>query len=180
MAEFIVAVPEGVDTSADGDFLRVKGPKGELRREFRSTKLKLQKKDGGLVISTESTRKKDQALMGTWRALLKTMMTGVTKGYACRLKLVFSHFPIKLEAQGDRLVIKNFLGERSSRTAEIVKGVQMKIEGDMISLQGIDKEKVGQSAANIERATKIRGLDRRVFQDGLYITQKTSQQGEGG
>ena len=76
-------------------------------------------------------------------------------------------------------MIRNFLGERSSRSAKILDGVEIKVEADKIRLSGADKEKVGQSAANIEQATHIKGYDRRVFQDGVYITQKPVAIGEG-
>jgi large subunit ribosomal protein L6 len=174
MPEFEVPIIEGVDVSAEGGILRVSGPKGELKREFGVSRVKMSKKDGKLVLSVDSERRKDQALLGTWRSHFRNMMTGVTKGYACNLKLIYAHFPIKLEVQGGRLLIKNFLGERSSREADILKGVEVKVEGDIVRLSGIDKEKVGQTAANIESATKVKGFDRRVFQDGLYVMEKTA------
>jgi large subunit ribosomal protein L6 len=96
------------------------------------------------------------------------------------MKLVYAHFPVKLEVQDGKLMIKNFLGSRSTRSAKILDGVEIKIEGDSVRLTGIDKEKVGQSAANIEQATHVKGYDRRVFQDGIYITQKPAPLGEDG
>ena len=99
-------------------------------------------------------------------------MTGVSSGWTCSLKLVYAHFPVKLEPKGGKLVIKNFLGARSDRQAELVEGVDVKIEGDTIKITGTDKEKVGQAAANIEYATRVKDFDKRVFQDGIYLTGK--------
>ncbi len=180
MLQYEIPVLEGVEASLQGGRLTVKGPKGELNREFSHHEVKISVKDGKIVISTESERRKVKALMGTWKAHFRNMMQGVSKGYECSMKLVYAHFPVKLEVQKDMLMIKNFIGGRSSRSARILDGVEIKLEGDNIKLTGTDKEKVGQSAANIEQATSVKGYDRRVFQDGIYITQKPVPQGDGG
>jgi len=84
------------------------------------------------------------------------------------MKTVYSHFPIKTAVDGDSLVIQNFLGERHPRKAVILPGVTVNVSGDNLTVQGIDKEKVGQTVANIERATAVKRRDIRVFQDGIY------------
>ena len=66
----------------------------------------------------------------------------------------------------------NFLGERFPRTARIMPNVKVQAKGDQVLVSGIDKELVGQTAVNIELATKIRGYDPRVFQDGIYIVRR--------
>jgi len=174
MPEYEIDVTEGADVMLEDGSVRVSGPKGELRCEFIHPYIKVRKKDGKIVLSSESGRKKIKAMMGTWRALLKNMMAGVTRGYSCEMKLVYAHFPVKLEVKDGTLVIRNFLGEKSTRYAEIIRGVDIKIDGDTVKLSGIDKKKVGQTAANIEQATKVKGFDRRVFQDGIYVTQKAA------
>ncbi len=172
MTEYEVEIQEGVEVSIQGASFTFKGPKGELSRQFKHPKIKLQKKDGKIVISSEEDRKKVKAMMGTWRAHMRNMMTGVTKGWQTSLKLVYAHFPVKLEQKNDKLVIKNFLGAKSERRADIADGVEVKIEGDTVRLSGSDKEKVGQTAANIERATRVKDYDRRVFQDGIWRLSK--------
>jgi large subunit ribosomal protein L6 len=88
------------------------------------------------------------------------------------MKVVYSHFPIQLKVQGDRLEINNFLGEKQPRSAKILEGVTVNLGNDEVILTGIDKERVGNTAANIEHATRIRKRDPRVFQDGIYITER--------
>jgi large subunit ribosomal protein L6 len=100
------------------------------------------------------------------------MIKGVTQGYECKMKTVFSHFPIKTSVEGKQLIIQNFLGERFARRAEILENVKVEINGENIILTATDKEKVGQTAANIERATKVKNRDIRVFQDGIYIVKR--------
>ncbi len=88
------------------------------------------------------------------------------------MKTVFAHFPIKTSVEGDAFIIQNFLGERSPRTAKILEGVTVEAKGENVTVSGIDKEKVGQTTANIERATKVKKRDIRVFQEGVYIISK--------
>jgi large subunit ribosomal protein L6 len=81
-----------------------------------------------------------------------------------------------LKVQGSILTITNLFGERIPRKAELPWSpaeVTVKVENKTeVVVSGADKEKVGQTSANIERACRIRGRDRRVFQDGVYIVQK--------
>ena len=97
----------------------------------------------------------------------------MTNGYECKMKTVFSHFPIKTSVEGNYLLIQNFLGERFPRRAEILPDVTVDVKGENIILSAVDKEKVGQTAANIERATKVKNRDIRVFQDGIYIVSRS-------
>ena len=70
------------------------------------------------------------------------------------------------------LTIKNFLGEKVLRKIKLVKGVDVKIEGEIINVSCVDKEKAGKVASLIEGCTRITNRDRRVFQDGIYIISK--------
>jgi large subunit ribosomal protein L6 len=77
-----------------------------------------------------------------------------------------------LKKEGDYLIVTNFLGEKTPRKSLILKGVNVEIKGKEIFVTSHDKELAGQTAANIERATKVRNRDRRVFQDGIFIVSK--------
>jgi large subunit ribosomal protein L6 len=125
-----------------------------------------------ITIATESRRKETVAMVGTLEAHAKNMCRGVTEGFEYRMKVVYSHFPIQLKLQGNTLEINNFLGEKKSRFARIENGVSAKVGSDEVVLTGINRELVGNSAANIEHATHIRNRDPRVFQDGIFIIQR--------
>ena len=118
-------------------------------------------------------RKRQKALLGAWRAHLANMVNGVAFGFRYQMKVVIAHFPMKVSIKGDTVVIDNFLGEKASRRAEIAGGAEkVKVKppkGDaIITIEGNDRELVGQTAANLERATIVKGRDIRVFQDGIY------------
>jgi len=100
------------------------------------------------------------------------MITGVTKGFTYKLKIVFSHFPISVKVQGDKILIENFTGEKTPRIAKIVGTAKVTVKGDDVIVQGINIEDVGQTAANIEQATKIKKKDPRIFLDGIYIYER--------
>ncbi len=166
-----VIVPEGIDVKLEKNVFVVKGKKGELRQEVRLSKLKAAVENGKITLESPTERRKEKALVGTYAALLKSMLIGVAKGYQAKLKVVYSHFPIKVSIEGRKVVVQNFLGNKSSRSAEIYGKTEVKVSKDEIIVTGIDKKEVGQTAANIERSTKISGFDRRVFQDGIYLTE---------
>lgn len=165
-------LPEGVTASKDGDTLVIKGPKGENSREFKHYKLQLNIKDGTVQVYCRLPSIRQKALCGTWSAHVNNMIKGVVEGFEYELKIVYAHFPIKTSVKEGSFQIENFLGERYPRTARIMPGVDVKAKGDQVLVTGIDKEHVGQTAVNIELATKIRGYDPRVFQDGIYIVRK--------
>jgi large subunit ribosomal protein L6 len=167
-----VKIPGGVKASLDGMHLRVTGPKGELSRNVRFPQVTVTCDGNEVVIATESRRKEITAMVGTLEAHTKNMFRGVTEGYEYRMKVVYSHFPIQLKLQGNKLEIANFLGEKKARHARIEQGVTAKVGNDEVVLTGIDRELVGTSAANIEHATHIRDRDPRVFQDGIYMVQR--------
>lgn len=167
-----VEVPEKVQLSIDDGKITVKGPKGTLTRNFDLRRIKVVRNGKKIVVRCEYPRIKDKAMVGTIESHILNMMHGVIDGYEYKMKIVYSHFPIKATVKGDIVMIENFLGERHPRKTRVVGDTKVAIKGDEVTLTGINIEDVGQTAANIEIATKIRRLDPRVFQDGIYITHK--------
>lgn len=172
MAEYVVRIPSDVDVKIEGGQIKVSGPKGQLERYFDLSDYNVSVENGVFKISLENPRSKQKAMMGTIAAHLRNMIRGVREGYEYRLKIVYAHFPINVSVDGNRLVIKNFAGEKTPRYAHILPETQVEIKGQEIIVRGIDKEKVGQTAANIENATRIKRRDLRVFGDGIFIISK--------
>jgi large subunit ribosomal protein L6 len=167
-----IEIPEGVEVSVEGTNVMVKGPKGQITRRLYFPEIVIEKEDSNLIVNSRLDRKKQRAMVGTLAAHIANMVAGVTKGFEYRMKVVYSHFPIQLKANPDELVINNFLGERKPRSAKILPGTKVEVLKDEVVITGINKESVGQTMANIEQATRVRGFDIRVFQDGIYLVDK--------
>tara|TARA_B100000925_G_scaffold210885_1_gene160723 strand:+ start:589 stop:1128 length:540 start_codon:yes stop_codon:yes gene_type:complete len=171
--EHTVEIPEGVSASIDGETVTITGPKGSLSRDFVSARHDIFQEGGALVVRVDIPRRKERALAGTWKAHLNNMVKGVTDGFTYTLKALYSHFPMTLAVKGSELIVNNYFGERVPRSAVILDGVDVKVQNKTeVVVTGIDKEAVGQTAANIERSTTVKKRDRRVFQDGIYLIEK--------
>lgn len=167
-----VEIPEGVKVNIDGKRVEVIGEKGRLVRDFSNSPVSINIEDNQVVVYTDDTRRRAVAMVGTVCAHIRNMIKGVTKGFTYKLKIVYAHFPISVKVEGDKILIENFLGERAPRVAKIVGNTKVIVKKDDIILQGINIEEVGQTAANIEQATKIKNKDPRKFLDGIYVYEK--------
>jgi large subunit ribosomal protein L6 len=172
VVENSVEVPDGVSLNLEGRKVTVAGEKGEVFRDFSHTLLEMGLEDGALKIWAVNPRKREASLVNTISSHVQNMIKGVTQGYTYKLKIVFVHFPMTVRAQGQQFVIQNFIGERQPRYADIVSGVNVRVEGEDVIVEGVDIEKVAQTAANIQQATKIRKKDLRKFMDGIYVYSK--------
>ena len=164
--------PEGVSFSLSDGTLTVSGPKGSLSREFVHPRVFVDIVDGHVEVTSEMPRTKEKALAGTFASHIRNMVTGVTNGYEYRMKVVYSHFPMKVAVKGDFVVIDNYMGGRATRKAKIVRDTKVQVKGADVTVSGIDLEAVGQTAANINKATSRTGFDVRVFQDGIYVVER--------
>ncbi len=174
-AEERVSAPSGVTLQLKGDEVLVSGKLGALRRRLTHPRVGLALDGGELRIRSDLPSRREKAVVGTFAAHVRNMIVGVTQGFMYKMKIVYAHFPMKASVRGKEFVIENFLGEKSPRRAEIRGETKVTVQGDQVELSGLNVEDVGQTAANIEQATKIRGFDPRVFQDGIYITNKAEE-----
>lgn len=174
-----IEIPEGVDVEiSEENTVKVKGPEGETSRDFRIRKLELRKSEDGkkIIIGHDKATKREKALMNSITAHIRNMLLGVGKKWEYQLKAVSSHFPMTLENKGNEIVVNNFLGEKIPRRSKILDGVEVEIQKETIFVRSVNIEKAGQTAANLESATRISNRDRRVFQDGIFITHKTGEE----
>ena len=172
VVENSITIPEGVTLALEGCKVTVTGEKGSVTKDFTHARLNMEHLDDSVKVWTINPRKKQASLVNTIVAHVKNMIKGVTKGFTYRMKIVFVHFPMTLRIQGNNIVIQNFTGERKSRDAKIVGNAKVRVEGEDIIVEGSDLEEVAQTAANIQRAVKIRRKDRRKFLDGIYVYSK--------
>ena len=170
-----IDIPEDVEVNVEGEIVETKGVAGENKREFDTTNLILEKKDNQIIIGNKKATKREKKRMNSLAAHIKNMIKGVQEKFEYKLKICFSHFPITVEIQENEAIVKNFLGEKIPRKLKIVDGVEVKADKEIIIVSSVDKELAGQVAANFEMATKVPMKDRRVFQDGIYITDKAGR-----
>lgn len=169
-----IKIPDGVDVEIHGKKILVRGPKGELTRDFSDPRfderIDLKKNDNIIIIKSNSDRRKIKAMVGTISSHINNMMIGVTKGFRYKMKIFYAHFPMSIEVKDDKILIRNFLGEKGARIAKIVGNTKVDVKKDEITLTSINKEDAAQTSANIERACKLSRRDRRIFSDGIFIT----------
>ena len=174
--EITVELPDGVEARIEKRILFLKGPKGENKRDISNPKLKLELKDKTIVISSIKTTKREKKLVYTYASHLRNMIKGVIENHVYTLKICSSHFPMNVAVNNNQLIIKNFIGEKSPRILNFKEGVTVKVEGDKINVESVDKELAGTAASDIEKITKRPNFDTRIFQDGIYIINKAGKE----
>jgi len=165
-------IPEGIEVIIEETSIIVNGPKGELKRRSFYPGLKISKEGSNIIFEINDASKREKMMMKTLEAHFKNMIKGVTEGFEYKLKICSGHFPMTVTHEGNKIMIKNFLGEKIPRESKVWEGVKVEITKDNILLSGNNKEAVGQTAANLESSTRIKNRDRRRFQDGLFILEK--------
>ncbi|MCR6543969.1 50S ribosomal protein L6 [Dehalobacterium formicoaceticum] len=140
-----IVIPAGVNVTMDGNSVRVKGPKGELNRNFHP-EISINQEGDQILVTRPSDNKDHRALHGLTRTLLNNMVTGVTQGFEKKLELVGVGY--RAAKQGNKLV----LNVGYSQPVEMDPGADLSVEvpaPTKITVMGIDKEKVGAFAANV-------------------------------
>ncbi len=140
-----VQLPDKVQCALNGDVISVKGPKGNLERQVHpAIEISI---DGAVVtVNTDTSNKKKVALQGLFRSLISNMVTGVSSGY--EKKLVLSGIGYRAEVKGNSLILN--VGYSNPVDFKIPDGILAIVEKNtQITLSGIDKELLGQVAANI-------------------------------
>ena len=171
----IIEIPDGVNVTIDDYVVSVSSDQGQVQRKLWYPGIAVSKSDSGIVVEAEVSRKEQLAIVGTYTSHIQNMITGVTKGYEYKMKVVYAHFPIQFKTEGNTIIIANFLGEKKPRRVPIMGDTKVTLKGDEVTIKGINKEEVGQTAANIQQATKIKRFDPRVFQDGIYLVEKSGR-----
>jgi large subunit ribosomal protein L6 len=172
-----IDIPDDVSAEMDHLDLTVDGPEGSVTKTLWYPDITVGVEDGTVVIESEEDDAKTNATVGTFESHVKNMFHGATEGWEYKMEVFYAHFPMQVSVEGDEVVIENFLGEKAPRHAKIRGATDVQVDGEEITLSGPDKEDVGQTAADIEQLTRVKDKDQRVFQDGVYITQKPQKGG---
>ena len=170
--EEVIELPEGVTGLVENNILTIKGPKGEISKFFRFPRVYLEVEGNKVKIGSKKYTQSEKKIIFTYIAHVNNLIRGVTLGFEYKLAVVYAKFPVSVEMKGDQFIVKNLLGEKVPRISQVPQDVKVQVAGKDITVSGIDKERVGQVAANLEQLTRITHLDRRVIQDGIFITLK--------
>jgi large subunit ribosomal protein L6 len=171
-----VEIPEGVKVSLEEDsHIRVKGPNGNIVKDFSHIRgIKVSIEGDKVIFTTNFPKGGTLALIKTIVSIISNLIVGVQTNYKYISKIAYSHFPcsVRVDEKNKTIFVENFLGERAPRKAKYPDNVQVEVKGDDVYFIGPDKEALGQAAANVKRACRIRKKDPRVFQDGVYLYKK--------
>ncbi len=171
----IVEIPEGTEFTVSGQQILAKGPSGEVSRLFPSSRLSISKKDSIIEIENKIKTAASRILVGTFKAHIKNMLKGVQEPFVYKLKAASVHFPMNLSQSENTLKIVNFLGSKKPIEVKIPSGAEVSVEGSDITISSPNIEIAGMTATRMEQATRLTNKDRRVFQDGIFITEKAGK-----
>lgn len=145
-----ISVPAGVEVKLDGALITVKGPKGELNHTLASP-IKVAMEDGTLTVSRPNDERESRSLHGLTRTLIANLITGVTEGFERKLEIVGTGY--RVQAKGSDLEFA--LGYSHPISVKAPEGITLTVESpNKFSVAGINKQQVGEVAANIRKLRK--------------------------
>jgi len=165
-------IPDEVSAEVDHLDLTVEGPEGSVTRRLWYPDVSVSVDGDVVVIESDEDDAETMSTLGTFESHVTNMFHGVTEGWEYQMEVFYSHFPMQVSVEGDEVVIENFLGEKAPRRTPVHGDTEVDVDDEELTLRGPDKEAVGQTAADIEQTTRVTDKDNRVFQDGVYITEK--------
>jgi large subunit ribosomal protein L6 len=163
-----ITVPAGVEASVQANVVNVKGPKGTLTFEHRR-EVAVKVENNEVLVEKKGTTKLAQALWGTTAKMVANMIEGVTKGFEKQLEL--NGVGYRMNLQGKKLVMA--LGFSHPVEMNLPEGLEAKIENNVLTISGIDRQKVGQFAAVIKKKKPVEPYKGKGFRYvGEYVLRK--------
>jgi large subunit ribosomal protein L6 len=145
-----IEIPAGVDVTVDGSDVRVKGPKGELSLTVAQP-IEVRIEDGSVLVTRPDDERASRSLHGLTRTLIANQILGVTQGYSKGLEIVGTGYRVAAKGSG----VEFALGFSHPITVEPPAGITFAVEGNnRLTVSGIDKQAVGEVAANIRKLRK--------------------------
>lgn len=145
-----IPIPKGVTVVIKDNVINVKGPKGELTNTFRDG-ISVKTAEGEVIVERAADDKKSRAFHGLTRALISNMITGVTEGYEITLQIIGVGYQGEVKSN-KRLLLS--LGYSHQILMDAPEGISFNVTRDIIRVSGIDKQKVGEVAAQIRKLRK--------------------------
>merc|ERR1712086_628224 len=179
-AKSTVTIPDGVTVEIKARAVKVTGPRGTLSKSFKHMAVDLYKADEKTVkVEKWFGQPKELSSIKTCCSHIQNMITGVTKGFEDRMKMVYAHFPtnVQITDGGKQVDIVNFIGQKVKFHVDALDGVKVDRDakaGTEIVIQGNDIENVSKTCALINQKCAIRNKDIRKFLDGIYVSSKST------
>ena len=167
-----IEIPAGINVELAGNQLTLSKGNKKVSKLFKAEGIVLEKNDSKITARANDSKKKSVAKVNAIIAHIHNMIVGVEKGYIYRLKVIYSHFPMNIQKKDKTVEINNYIGSKKPRIAKIIGDAVVEIKGKDITVSGYDKEAVGQTAANLENASRVKNRDLRVFHDGIFLHKK--------
>lgn len=179
-AQRTLEVPDGVEVTLKARKITVKGPRGTLTRDFTHLPridLHHDKEAKEIVATMYFSSKKRLACLRTVCSHISNLFDGVLKGFRYKMRAVYAHFPVNvnLGPKGEKVEIRNFLGEKRTRVCNMQEGVKISRDDsvkDCLVLEGNDIDNVSKSAALIHMSCLVKKKDIRKFLDGFYVSER--------
>ena len=167
-----IEIPKGITCKYEDKIFYYRKDSLESSRKIDVPNVEISVEDNHIHLRCKRATKKEKKIINSFIKHIGNFFKGINEKFVYKLEACSVHFPMTLKIDKERMIINNFLGEKTPRHAKILPNVDVQIKGQLISVSSLDKEAAGQTAGNIESATKVRNRDRRIFQDGIYITSK--------
>lgn len=163
-----IVIQEKTEVTVNENIVTVKGPLGQLQMEF-NTDIGIKVENGEVILIQNKKTLETKALWGTYGSLIRNMIDGVNKEF--EKKLIIQGVGYKLEVRGQKLIFN--IGLSHQVEMDIPAGIKVTVEGEKIGVKGINKELVGQFAANIRKMKKPEPyLGKGIRYDGEIIRRK--------
>ncbi len=172
-----VKIPAGVKIEIKSRKVTVTGKRGTLSCDLTHQAVEIRQVNKGLIrIDKWFGTKREIACVRTFCSKIENMITGVTKGYRYKMRLVYAHFPINVNIDNNTLEIRNYIGEKVVKRIKMI-GSDTKITKstdvkDQLVIEGNDVNSVSQTCAQIQQSCRPKGKDIRKFLDGIYVSEK--------
>ena len=167
-----ILIPEGTSCQYNSGILKCSNNKNSLERKLNLPSIDVQISNGSIIFECKKGNKNEYKKIKSAIAHINNLFLGLNEKFVYKMEACNVHFPMTLKTESKKLTINNFLGEKTSRVAVILPNVDVEVKGTQITVSSNDRDAAGQTAANMEKATKVKARDRRIYQDGIFITSK--------
>lgn len=169
-----ITVPSGVDVALNGSEMTVKGPKGELKFTVRGP-IDVQIDDNIITVTRPDDERESRSMHGLTRTMINNMIIGVTEGYSKKLEIVGTGYRVLAKGQD----LEFSLGYSHTIPFPAPQGIAFQVEGNKVTVSGIDKQLVGETAANIRKLRRTEPYKGKgIRYEGEQIRRKAGKAGK--